>query len=634
MSWVYTIIFAGLMFSSSSDLPKFNNYNYAEQSEKTVVKTDETERFEQTYPLNANGRVSVSNVNGSITVETWDRNEVKLEYVKTSDRKEDLAEIEVQIESRPDAFHVDTDYGDWKRRNSGERRTYNKLQVEYHLFVPRNAVLDEIETVNGSVNISNANNSTKASAVNGQVRATNLRGATNLSTVNGTLIADFDQLQPGSRISLETVNGTVDLTIPSDANATVKADTVNGQISNDFGLPVRKGEYVGRDLYGKIGSGDVQIKLNSVNGALSVKRKNDGKTVNPATNLLTQKPKADDDMDNDDDDDVDNDNDENNKARAAQRDAAKKLKVNQKEINRAMIEAQKELENIKPELNKINAEALKQAQVNMNTEELKAQIAQAQRTLVRVADVNWLVGSPKIESKSETFTVKGTPKVTLDVKNCDVTVRGWDKQEVQYSATRFSKIRNQPPMDLKVAQDGSDLTITSLSNFSTPQNADFLNEVNRFRIEIFVPKKSNLKIITTGEIRLEGVSGTIDLRGADNAINVRDGDGLLTVNGNDARVRIIGFQGEVESRTLDGSMFLEGGFKRLLAETSNGTIVLDLPENVSANLTSNSEINFEGVNPSKKGDKNWRFGNGNANYVLQSADGEVFVRPANAVKTN
>lgn len=219
MSWLYSIIFAGLMFSSNGDLPKFNNHNYADTAEKSFVKLEETEKFEQTYPLNAGGRVSVSNVNGSIAVDTWDRNEVKLEYVKTADRKEDLAEIEIRIDARQDAFSVETDYGDWKRRGPGERRNYGKLQVEYRLTVPRNAVLDEIETVNGSVSIANAGNSTKASAVNGQVKATNLRGATNLSTVNGTVIADFDQLQTGSKITLETVNGTVDLMIPSDANA-------------------------------------------------------------------------------------------------------------------------------------------------------------------------------------------------------------------------------------------------------------------------------------------------------------------------------------------------------------------------------------------------------------------------------
>ena len=66
MSWIYSIIFAGLMLSSNSDLSKSNNY-YGDTIEKNVIKLEETERFEQTYPLKAGGRVSVSNVNGSIT---------------------------------------------------------------------------------------------------------------------------------------------------------------------------------------------------------------------------------------------------------------------------------------------------------------------------------------------------------------------------------------------------------------------------------------------------------------------------------------------------------------------------------------------------------------------------------------
>ncbi|MBA4183725.1 MAG: DUF4097 family beta strand repeat protein, partial [Acidobacteria bacterium] len=297
MSWLYTIIFAGLIFSSESNLPEVSN-NFTDSNIQAIVQQDETEKFTQTYPLNANGKVSVSNVNGSIAVETWDRNEVKLEYVKTADSRERLSEVQIRIEARQDSFSVETDFEQWKR-NDGKWKKNNRFDIQYRLIVPRNAILDEIETVNGSVSITGAGNVTKASAVNGEVRATNLRGTANLSTVNGTVEADFEALQAVSKISLETVNGTVNLTIPSDANATVKADTLNGNITNDFGLPVRKGEYVGRDLYGKIGSGDVQIRLNSVNGALSVKRKNDGRNVNPAINLLNLK-REDDDEDWDD----------------------------------------------------------------------------------------------------------------------------------------------------------------------------------------------------------------------------------------------------------------------------------------------------------------------------------------------
>src|SRR5262249_1472195 len=124
----------------------------------------------------------------------------------------------------------------------------------------------------------------------------------NLSTVNGEVTADYDQLEAGTKISLNTVNGKVGLIIPSDSNATVKADSLNGDITNDFGLPVRKGKYVGRDLYGKLGSGEVAIKLDSVNGGLSIKRRNDGRQLSPVTNLLSPKGSDDEDWDSDKDD--------------------------------------------------------------------------------------------------------------------------------------------------------------------------------------------------------------------------------------------------------------------------------------------------------------------------------------------
>src|SRR6185295_5626407 len=113
---------------------------------------------------------------------------------------------------------------------------------------------------NGSVSIANFTNKMSISAVNGSVDASNVRGNVRLSTVNGELRADLDRLEPGSKISLETVNGKANLVLPSDANATIKAESVNGNITNDFGLPVRKGKYVGRDMYGRLGNGDVQIK--------------------------------------------------------------------------------------------------------------------------------------------------------------------------------------------------------------------------------------------------------------------------------------------------------------------------------------------------------------------------------------
>src|SRR5439155_25406559 len=91
----------------------------------------------------------------------------------------------------------------------------------------------------------------KASSINGRITAHALKGEAKLSTINGSIEANFDRLVEPSPVSLESVNGSIVMTIPSDASAQVKASTVHGSITNDFGLPIRKGEFVGRDLVGR-----------------------------------------------------------------------------------------------------------------------------------------------------------------------------------------------------------------------------------------------------------------------------------------------------------------------------------------------------------------------------------------------
>jgi DUF4097 and DUF4098 domain-containing protein YvlB len=255
--------------------------------------------------------------------------------------------------------------------------------------------------------------------------------------------------------------------------------------------------------------------------------------------------------------------------------------------------------------------------------------------------MNWTIGSPSIEEKSDSFTVKNTPKVTIEAGNSDVSVRGWDKPEVRYSITRFSKFRSQTPLGLQATQNGSDVNIkfpggsnNNKNNKETTANKFFFDEGNRVRIEVFVPKKSNLKIITGGEIRLENVSGDVDLQGADESINIRDVDGKLNAQTSDGKIRVIGFKGEISTRTSSGATSLEGDFSCLSARTVDGTIVLTLPEDANANIESNrKDIVGEGFSLVHQSDgkstSTWKIGNGGEKHLLYAtADGRVVVRNA------
>src|SRR5947209_3094775 len=117
MSWLYSIFLAGLAFSSTGSPVNLNaGHNIA--SPAANVKADETEHFDQTYPITPNGKVNLSNVNGSVIVEAWDRNEVRVEYTKTADTKERLNDVNVRIEPRADGISIVTDHDNWKRDNN------------------------------------------------------------------------------------------------------------------------------------------------------------------------------------------------------------------------------------------------------------------------------------------------------------------------------------------------------------------------------------------------------------------------------------------------------------------------------------------------------------------------------------
>jgi hypothetical protein len=637
MSWLYTVVFAALMASSQGNsVSNFSTERGIQgvPAAETSRKGDETEKFEQTYPLNADGRVSVSNVNGSITVEAWDRNEVKLEFTKIADTKERLAEVEIRIESKPDHFSVETDYDNWKTKNHSDRwRNGGKLTVEFHLMAPRGAVLDEVETVNGSVTVSNFVNFTKVSAVNGSVNASNLRGAANLETVNGEVLADFDRLEQRSKISLETVNGKVSLTIPSDSNATVRADSLNGNITNDFGLPVRKGKYVGRDLYGRLGSGEVQIKLESVNGGLSINRKNDGKSLSPSTNLLPQKGKDDEDWDKDFEDDL------SVKSVKMDKEVLKTVKESSKIAAKAVADAQTEIAKIQPELGRIKVESATVAAEAANSDELKEKINEAailrKGAFSAMVDAGFATSIPRIEKKSGTFRVKGIPKVTVYAEPCSVKVVGWDKSEVQYRVIQYIEPRRAEP--LKVSEEHTDSTVSITVDEPRDNNGlRFYGDGQRTMIEVFVPRRSNLKITANGELRVEGVTGDVELTGTDGAINVRDVDGKLRASNSDGRIRVIGFRGEVDAETSDGAINLEGDFQKLTVHASDGSVTLTLPENASADLeTSCDEILGEGIFLKRiSGDDdhtNYRIGNGGAVFRIETG-GQIRVRGASGLK--
>lgn len=233
-----------------------------------------TEEFHQIYPLSAAGRVSIQNINGDVQIAVWDQNTVKVDAVKRAYQRERLDEVKIVVENTADSVRIKTDYpeGNQTFTDRAPRRYNNPATVDYTLTIPRKARLDSAELVNGSLEIEGAEGDIKAASVNGQLKASGLTGEVKLSTVNGGVEATMTRLDDAKTVTLNSVNGPILLIIPANASAQIKASTVHGGITNDFGLTVNDGQYVGHDLSGQIGSGGPRIRLSNVNGPIAVKR--------------------------------------------------------------------------------------------------------------------------------------------------------------------------------------------------------------------------------------------------------------------------------------------------------------------------------------------------------------------------
>src|ERR1700730_255589 len=241
------------------------------------------EECDQTYALTPDGRIELDNINGPVHISSWDQNQVKVDAVKYADTKERLEEAKIEIDARNDSISIRTKYPDHNQSwNWGSHN--NPASVEYTLTVPRTARLDEIKLINGSLDITGMSGEVNASCINGRLEAHDLSGRTRLSTINGRLDARFGQLASNS-VEFNSVNGSVELTIPSDSKAELEADTVSGGINNDFGLHVNHHNFVGHDLRGELGSGGAHISLKNVNGRIEIRHAQDGRAMSPVKDL-------------------------------------------------------------------------------------------------------------------------------------------------------------------------------------------------------------------------------------------------------------------------------------------------------------------------------------------------------------
>ncbi len=265
-------------------------------------------------PAAGDARITVENVNGTITVEGWAKKEVHV----TGTIGDDVERLTLDGSER--RLRIDVELPRHSRNRDAD--------ADLHIMVPAgaevlvdvvNCPIDvskvegdlDLESVNGDITIAGKPKRIKASTVNGDLEVTASSTQVEVGTVNGRILLDgvagevrastvggsieirgggFDDanfetvsgdidftgdLQGSGRFGFEAHSGDVNLTLPADVSAEFDVSTFSGDISNDFGPQGRRtSEYgPGRELYFTAGGGKARVSINTFSGDVRLVKK-------------------------------------------------------------------------------------------------------------------------------------------------------------------------------------------------------------------------------------------------------------------------------------------------------------------------------------------------------------------------
>lgn len=142
--------------------------------------------------------------------------------------------------------------------------SHNNARVDFTIHMPRNVRFTG-KNVNGEVNAESMGRYVEATSVNGSIHISTSSWAS-ANTVNGSIDASLGRADWSGDLEFKSVNGSIKLQLPANANAEVDFKSVNGHLESDFPLTVQ-GSIGRHSVHGTIGSGGRTLDIKTVNGS-------------------------------------------------------------------------------------------------------------------------------------------------------------------------------------------------------------------------------------------------------------------------------------------------------------------------------------------------------------------------------
>ena len=283
-----------------------------------------------TAALDAQGTVVVKNHEGRITVETWDRDEVRYEaVVRPEDGADHPEATRVRVEEGSRRFEIRTEYDESRAEEDDDSGWFgidvqqNIMPVAYRLTVPRGATVEvedhestievrgvegeltvgthegsvtvadqegattltshdgpitvenqsgplTIDTHDGSVRLRSVAGRTEINAHDGRIEAEGLRGALTVSTHEGEGRFAFADLVDD--VEVDTHDGDFAFTLPAEAGFNLRTDFDDADLRGDFDLAsVRVMDDDEINYAGAVNGGGPRLSLTAHDGSFEIR---------------------------------------------------------------------------------------------------------------------------------------------------------------------------------------------------------------------------------------------------------------------------------------------------------------------------------------------------------------------------
>ncbi len=144
--------------------------------------------------------------------------------------------------------------------------------VSYHILVPRLSNL-KLSSINGNINISSVEGILESETINGEIHLSEIAGEVKSRTVNSRIrITLSGNSWKGKGLNVQTVNGSIYLTISDAYAARIESNTINGSFQSSIAalkLNIKEKTRAGR-FTADLNGGGALLRFMTINGSVMI----------------------------------------------------------------------------------------------------------------------------------------------------------------------------------------------------------------------------------------------------------------------------------------------------------------------------------------------------------------------------